>query len=339
MGTVQRLSFLILIIALLAAPPAALAAPAGQSGATHVVQRGETLTSIAARYGVSAAALAQANGISNPSLIYAGQRLAIPGAGSPSPITPASSRTVHVVRPGETLSAIAARYGLSTSALAQANGISNPSLIRSGQRLAIPTGAAGSANTIVNSGAASSANVHVVRSGENLASIARQYRTTVGAIVAANGIADPSRIFSGQRLVIPDRAAPPVQPQSGLSVQVSISSQRCWVYRGQQLLYDWPCSTGRAGAPTRAGTFYVQSKIREAWGSAFGFYMPYWLGIYWAGSTENGIHGLPYAPGGRPIWANALGTPVTYGCVLLGAEESKALWEMAYVGMPVTITP
>jgi lipoprotein-anchoring transpeptidase ErfK/SrfK len=66
--------------------------------------------------------------------------------------------------------------------------------------------------------------------------------------------------------------------------------------------------------------------------------MPYWLGIYWAGSSENGIHGLPYQPGGYPIWANSLGTPVTYGCVLLGANESATLWEMAYIGMPVVIT-
>ena len=119
---------------------------------------------------------------------------------------------------------------------------------------------------------------------------------------------------------------------------VSINQQRCKVYQGDEVLYNWPCSTGRAGSGTKTGTFYVQSKIREAWGSRWGFYMPYWLGIYWAGGSENGIHGLPYAPGGYPIWANSLGTPVTYGCVLLGANESATLWEMAYIGMPVTIS-
>ena len=52
------------------------------SGAVHIVQRGETLYSIAVRYGTSASAIASANGLSNPNFIYAGQRLTIPGGGS-----------------------------------------------------------------------------------------------------------------------------------------------------------------------------------------------------------------------------------------------------------------
>ena len=82
---------IILMIALLAAPSSALAAPAQQGGATHVVQRGETLSSIAARYGVSAAALAQANGIANPNHIYVGQRLTI-GSGSAAAAQPAAAQ-------------------------------------------------------------------------------------------------------------------------------------------------------------------------------------------------------------------------------------------------------
>jgi LysM repeat protein len=319
----------------------ALAAPALDDG-SHIVQPGETLSGIAQRYGVSVQALMQANGIANASLIRSGQRLVIPGnsAGTQSSATVAPG--VHVVKSGETLSGIAARYGVSMQAVAQANGISNPSLIRSGQRLTIPGG--GSALAAPSTGAApaaapaSASGVYVVKAGDTLAAIARRHGTSVSAIANANRINNPSQIRVGQRLTIPSGTAPVVQSGGGLSVQVSISQQRCWVYRNGQLLYAWRCSTGRSGAGTKTGTFYVQSKIREAWGSRWGFYMPYWLGIYWAGSTENGIHGLPYTPGGSPIWANALGTPVTFGCVLLGAEESKTLWEMAYVGMPVTIS-
>ena len=181
----------------------------------------------------------------------------------------------------------------------------------------------------------------MVKSGDSLAQIAREYGVTVMAIAAANSIDNPSQIRAGQRLLIPiDAPAPAAQaaPQGNLKMTVSIGQQRCQVFRDEQLLYNWPCSTGRAGSGTKTGAFYVQSKHREAWGSRWGFYMPYWLGIYWAGSSENGIHGLPYQPGGYPIWANSLGTPVTYGCVLLGANESATLWEMAYIGMPVVIT-
>ena len=66
--------------------------------------------------------------------------------------------------------------------------------------------------------------------------------------------------------------------------------------------------------------------------------MPNWLGIYWAGSTENGIHGLPSsAATGVKVWANQVGTPVTYGCILLSDAHAKTLYDLAWIGMPVII--
>lgn len=253
----------------------------------------------------------------------------------------------HTVRAGETLSAIAQRYGISQQDIIAANNISNASLIYVGQRLLIPGAveepapAGGEAPAAADMAAAPATSEYVVKSGDTLSQIAREYGVAVMAIAAANGIDNPSQLRAGQRLTIPTGAlAPAAQaaPQGALKVTVSIGEQRCRVYQGEQLLYNWPCSTGRAGSGTKTGTFYVQSKYREAWGSRWEFYMPYWLGIYWAGGSENGIHGLPYQPGGYPIWANSVGTPITFGCVLLGAYESATLWEMAYIGMPVEIT-
>lgn len=337
---------LLVLFATAALPAAAEGLPQEQT--TYAVKAGDTLTQIAIRYGVSQQALMDANGITNPSLIVVGQRLVIPGvAAQPAPEAPAAAPAqpaVHVVSPGETLSAIAAKYGVTTAALAGANNIANPSLIRSGQRLVIPEGYTGTAAqpeaAPAEAPVAAATAEYVVGAGDTLAGIAQQYGTTVAAVAAANSISNPSQIFQGQRLTIPAVSAPAARPapQGNLSMTVSINQQRCKVYQGDSVLYNWPCSTGRAGSGTKTGTFYVQSKIREAWGSRWGFYMPYWLGIYWAGSSENGIHGLPYAPGGYPIWANSVGTPVTYGCVLLGANESATLWEIAYIGMPVTIT-
>jgi LysM repeat protein len=337
MSNAQRLTLALVLAVLLTGTvsPIALAQPA-----IHTVQAGETLSAIAQRYGVSQQAIVAANNIGNASLIYVGQRLVIPGsaglADTSEPAAPAT--TEHVVSAGETLAAIAARYGVSVAALAAANGVSDPSRIVSGQRLTIPTAGAEPAAGIP---AAPATSEYVVKSGDSLAQIARDYGVTVLAIASANGIDNPSQIRAGQRLLIPASASAPAAqsaPQGNLMVTVNISQQRCKVFRGEQLLYNWPCSTGRAGSGTKTGTFYVQSKYREAWGSRWGFYMPYWLGIYWAGSSENGIHGLPYEPGGYPIWSNSLGTPVTFGCVLLGANESATLWEMAYIGMPVVIT-
>jgi lipoprotein-anchoring transpeptidase ErfK/SrfK len=87
------------------------------------------------------------------------------------------------------------------------------------------------------------------------------------------------------------------------------------------------------------GTFRVQSKYQRAWASTWNFYMPYWLGIYWAGKIENGIHGLPYNPtNGRKTWAGMVGTPITFGCIMLDDANAKKLWDVAYIGMPVIIT-
>lgn len=112
------------------APTPAPAAPSA-SPVYHVVSWGETLSSIAARYGTSWQALQAANGIANANVIYAGQRLVIRGGSS----TASTAARSYTVRAGDTLSSIAARYGTSWQQLAAKNGLRNPSLIFPGQRL------------------------------------------------------------------------------------------------------------------------------------------------------------------------------------------------------------
>jgi putative chitinase len=101
------------------------------------VQRGDTLYSIARRYGTTVQAIALANKIANPSLIYVGQQLTIPG-GSTTPPPPPPSGQVHIVQRGETLYSIARRYGTTHWAIAMANNLANPNVIYVGQRLVIP---------------------------------------------------------------------------------------------------------------------------------------------------------------------------------------------------------
>lgn len=101
-----------------------------QGNIIHIVQRGETLYSIARHYGVAVQTVARVNGIVNPNYIYAGQRLVIPN-GQPA-------ATVHLVQPGETLLRIALRYGVDAWTIARANGITNLNHIYVGQRLTIP---------------------------------------------------------------------------------------------------------------------------------------------------------------------------------------------------------
>lgn len=101
----------------------------------HVVQRGENLFRIALRYNTTVDAIAAANGIRNPQLIYVGQKLTIPRGGIIP--TPGGGRT-HVVQPGENLFRIALRYGTTPQAIAVANNLPNIHLIYAGQVLRIP---------------------------------------------------------------------------------------------------------------------------------------------------------------------------------------------------------
>jgi lipoprotein-anchoring transpeptidase ErfK/SrfK len=138
----------------------------------------------------------------------------------------------------------------------------------------------------------------------------------------------------------PAYAAQPVQNPVGYSggkyILVDISEQHMYVYQGEALLYSFVASTGINNA-TRAGTFAVQSKIPNAYGSTWNIWMPNWLGIYWSGGLENGIHALPILPSGATLWEGYLGRPVSYGCVVLGTYESSLLYDWAEIGTTVEI--
>lgn len=115
--------------------------PSTQTAATviHVVVSGETLSGIGARYGVSWQQIAQINGLRNANLIFPGQRLTIrrgTTVSSSGNSTSASGRVV-IVRSGDTLSCIAARYNTSWQHLAAKNGLRNANLIYPGQRIVI----------------------------------------------------------------------------------------------------------------------------------------------------------------------------------------------------------
>lgn len=312
------------------------AATLNQSNVIHVVQRGETLFSIARHYGTSVDALCAVNGITNRSSIYAGQRLVIPTASHIANV-PAATGATHVVGPGENLYRIALRYGTTAQALAQLNGITNHNHVVAGQTLRIPGNSTAPA---AEPQPGHTATRHTVLAGETLAAIAMRYGVTTWALAQANGIANPSLIFRGQVLVISGTgsAAPaPAGTGGGKRIVVDLSEQHLYAYQGGVLAHSFVASTGMPGAGTRTGTFHVLDKIPNAYASTWNLQMPHWLGIYWAGTTENGIHALPILSNGQRLWASCLGTPVSYGCIVLGIAEARMLYEWAEVGTPVVI--
>jgi lipoprotein-anchoring transpeptidase ErfK/SrfK len=123
---------------------------------------------------------------------------------------------------------------------------------------------------------------------------------------------------------------------SGKYVLVSIGEQHLYAYENGELIYSFVASTGM-GNSTRVGTFHVLDKIPSAYGSTWNIWMPNWMGIYWSGTLENGIHALPILPGGGRLWSGYLGTPISYGCVVLGEYEASLLYDWAEIGTPVEI--
>ena len=107
-----------------------------------------------------------------------------------------------------------------------------------------------------------------------------------------------------------------------------------YVYQNGQLLWNWPVSTGRPGQATVVGRYKVLNKIPNAYAYTWSLQMPYWLGIYWAGSLQNGIHALPIQAGGRRLWEGYLGQRVSYGCVILSTQNAASLYNWAPVGTP-----
>ena len=129
----RRLTTLFLTLAVLLS----LGSAAVMAQQVHVVQRGETLFAIARQYGRTVAEIAQANGLSQPYIIHAGNQLTIPvpgGAAAPAPApapAPAqpSGATTHTVQRGESLAVIAAQYNTNYIELARMNGIEDPNIL------------------------------------------------------------------------------------------------------------------------------------------------------------------------------------------------------------------
>lgn len=158
----------------------------GNSGYdTYIVMRGDTLRSLANRFGTSIDVLVSLNkAITNINVIYEGQRLVVPsGSGVPTTPPPASGQT-YTVRRGDTLRIIAARFNTTVDAILKVNPkITDPNRIYTGQVINLPTGLS----------------THVVQKGDTLRIIAARYGTSVEALLKLNPkITNANLIYIGQ---------------------------------------------------------------------------------------------------------------------------------------------
>ena len=182
---------------------------------------------------------------------------------------------------------------------------------------------------------------HTVQSGETLSSIGYDYGIPYPWLQQLNPGVDALTV--GQEIAIPAAdALLPLPPVPGKRIVVSLSEQRTRVYENGQLKWDWSSSSGIAGSPTAPGIFQVQSHEPNAYAGNWDLWMPSFMGIYRPVPTSdfmNGFHGFPTRDGANLLWTNNLGTPVTYGCILLSNENAAQLYEWAEQGVIVEILP
>ena len=165
------------------------------------VRRGDNLSAIAERFGVSAQEVAAANGLRNRNRVYVGQKLRIPATDLPAVASRARPEDgIYKVRRGDNLSAISKRFGVSARQVAAVNGLQDRNQLSVGQSLRIPGG--GTAPSA--SSARPADGLYRVQRGDSLSAIASRFDVSESALVAANALRNRNHVYAGQKLRIPE---------------------------------------------------------------------------------------------------------------------------------------
>ncbi len=200
--------------------------PKETSWVKHKIRRGEAISTIASKYGVSQYAILEANNLSRRSEIYAGKTLIVPvpldrdySRSVKKPSNRKAQNSIYGVRAGDTMWDIARAFGTSVQALRRENSIVRGSRIYVGQKIKIPSTAkklkkknsSGSKTyATISAGKETKSTTRAklktknykVRSGDTLWDIARKYGTTTSALRKINGLGRSSRIYPGQKLKV-----------------------------------------------------------------------------------------------------------------------------------------
>lgn len=181
---------------------------------------------------------------------------------------------------------------------------------------------------------------YTVRVGESLSSIANRAGMPYPWVQAANPDIDDT-LSVGQVITIPSPdLLLPLPIIEHKRIVVSISQQRMWAYEDGQEKWNWLASTGINSSPTSPGVFQIRTHKENAYADNWDIWMPHFMGIYQPAPNidfMNGFHGFPTRDGHQLLWTNNLGSPTTFGCILIGSTEAEQLYEWAEPGVVVEI--
>lgn len=163
--------------------------------------------------------------------------------------------------------------------------------------------------------------IHIVKRGEILAQIARDYRTPLSAIIRANPGINPNLIYPGQRIVIPGLPSPESSPYR---IDISINNRRLQLFKNGVLQKTYPIAVGRMLHSTPVGQYIIINKAPNP-GGPFG---TMWMSL----SKEHyGIHGT-----NDP---SSIGKAVSKGCVRMFNKDVEELSRIIPIGTLVSIHP
>jgi len=178
----------------------------------YTVVTGDTVSGIAARFGLSTSAVLTANGLDSRALIFPNQVLTLSQTDAPAATPTASVSSVansYTVRSGDTISAIAAAHGLTTASVLAANGLNNRSVIHPDQVVLLAAPAAMAAAVwVAPVEALAASTTHTIESGDTITAVAKAAGVSVQAVLDANGLGWSSIIYPGQVLALPTTSAP-----------------------------------------------------------------------------------------------------------------------------------
>jgi len=182
---------------------------------------------------------------------------------------------------------------------------------------------------------------YTVQYGDNLVGIGFKVGMPYWKIQEANPGSSIFGVHAGQVLTIPSKNEMlPYPPVLGKRIVISITEQHVWVYENFALKSEHVISTGMSNSPTLPGVFQIQTHEINAYASNWDLWMPHFMGIYEAvPGFMNGIHGLPVLSSGVRLWANVLGRPASYGCIILDLQAGEEVYNWAENGVVVEILP